>query len=164
MSNYLNEICNTEYNNRSQRTLGIININNLCDLNELYQGDKLHQNCGTRKFFADHDKKGLQILYFGNQSISKESFEYLKDNKEKITVMKLDDLRKYKMIKSNESQPNKMAPITQAGEYFSNELNLFKNKVDDIHLSISLEAINVITLKRILCNIKLKCRVVFVQG
>ena len=164
MSNYLNEICNTEYNNRSQRTLGIININNLCDLNELYQGDKLHQNCGTRKFFVDHDKKGLQILYFGNQGISKEAFEYFEVNKEKIAITKLDDLRKYKMIETNESQLNKMAPITQAGEYFFNELNSFQNKVDDIHLSISLEAINVIISKGILYNIKLKCRVPFVLG
>ena len=103
-----------------------------------------------RKFFVDQGKKAVQISYFGSQSqnISKEASEYIEFNKEKITIIKLDDIRKYKLLNTNENQVSKVAIITQAGNYFLSELNSLKSKADDIHISISLEVINVINFIR----------------
>jgi hypothetical protein len=115
----------------------------------MYDGDKISHLSTSKKIiseFADifNDEK-LKIYYFGlqDQSFSKDEKEFIKkeNNYNRFQIFTL------KTIRANPPNDCSVAslfePITQAGVCFKKYLEKLAEGVEAIHLSFSLEAINV---------------------
>jgi hypothetical protein len=121
----------------------------------MYDGDKISHLSTTKKIicqFADkfNDEK-LKIYYFGlqDQSFSKEEKEFLKqeNGRERFQVYTLKTIR---AISTTESSTASLTePITQAGVCFMKYLQKLADNVEAIHMSFSLESINVNNEKKL---------------
>lgn len=119
-----------------------INMMNKLDCETLYDGSKVTAKNFLRKILLDYPNSNYKAVYFGieDSSFSKNDLEFLKENEKYIEIITM------KKIRMKEEKAEEFPNIrTQAGKFLNNILNEVKKGLfDHIHLSVSLEAINVI--------------------
>lgn len=123
--------------------IGLILIHKTLDLNEFYDVDRVHMSCGTRKLLTeDTSGERLKVVYLGvhPEYIHRESKEFYEKNKDRITIIPWREIAGRDVAISEKPDLNTL--LTKGGSVFSEVLADLSKECEEIHLSISLEAIN----------------------
>lgn len=127
--------------NIQKQTVGIISIQKYTDINSLHKEDQIHQDCAIKKILVEYKTPSILIHYFGTEKYDNgvETHKFKNEYKEILSFTHYDE------IKKTTAEPNKNLgePITPGGIKYLEKLKEFIQKCDVIHLSISLEAMNV---------------------
>lgn len=133
--------------NEKKRVLHV-NLMSSLDCEVLYDGSKITANNFLRKILYDYsyDKQttstSYKTIYFciEENKLSKRDREFVKQNQEIIELITIKTIRKTPELQ--EKSPN-FEIITQAGRAISEFIEKYNDFCDYIHLSVSLESINV---------------------
>lgn len=130
-----------------------INLMNSLDCEALYDGSKITANNFLRKILFDYcnfkETTSYKTVYFSieENKLSKKDQEFVKQNQENIELITIKTIRKTPEIQKTKLMNCDI--ITQAGRVISELLEKYNDLYDYIHLSVSLESINVIISNKI---------------
>lgn len=128
------------FNNNDQNRIGIISIQKFCDFST-YQKVELNSTNGILTFMTENPNIDINIMYFATEKYDNqiETNKFKHDYKNNLSFLHYEEIKKV----SNEIKENMELPSTKGGTAFVEKLQEFSKRCDKIHLSVSLEALNV---------------------
>lgn len=133
-----------------------VNIRAGLDCEIFYDGNKVTSRNVLRKLIteAQEEKKEYKAFCFSVEEalLTKHEIDFLKENTDRIEVYSMKKIRKVKV--QSDISDNVFEPITQAGQGL---VNFLKGVKENIYVSFSLEAINVMDIIIICIYLILGC-------